>query len=150
MLQLEYNGVPSVELGIPVVSAAPGIFTINSSGEGQSAVLNQDNSLSGPTNPAPRGSVIQIFATGEGLTLPVGMTGGIAGDIPNLPALPVSVTIGGVDAPVLWAGSSPGSIAGLLQVNAIVPAAVPAGDAVPILLKVASAISPSGPTIAVK
>jgi uncharacterized protein (TIGR03437 family) len=148
-LQLEYNAASSAEWGIPVTSAAPGIFTLDMTGKGQAAVLNQDNSINGPLNPAALGSVIQIFATGEGVTMPGAVTGGIAGDEPNLPRLLVTVSIGGLDAPVLYAGSSPGSIAGLLQVNAVVPAVVAIGDAVPLHLTVGSATSPDGPTIAV-
>jgi uncharacterized protein (TIGR03437 family) len=149
-LQLEYNGVRSAGWGIPVVPAAPGIFTLDMTGKGQAAVLNQDHSINGPLNPAAPGSVIQIFATGEGMTMPGGITGGVAGDESNRPRLPVAVSIGGLDAAVVYAGSSPGSIAGLLQVNAVVPAGVAAGDAVAIGLMVESAASPDGPTIAVR
>jgi len=39
---------------------------MNQSGNGQGAILNQDNTVNGPGNPAATGSVIQIFATGEG------------------------------------------------------------------------------------
>lgn len=49
---------------VPVASAAPGIFTADSSGGGQAAVLNSDNSVNGASQPAVRGSEIQIFATG--------------------------------------------------------------------------------------
>jgi uncharacterized protein (TIGR03437 family) len=47
--------------------ASPGIIELQYTGTArQAAVLNQDNTVNGPNNPAPRGSVIQIFATGEG------------------------------------------------------------------------------------
>jgi uncharacterized protein (TIGR03437 family) len=145
-LQLEYNGTRSAEWGVLITAAAPGIFTLDMSGKGQAAVLNQDNSINGASNPAAPGSVIQIFATGEGMTIP----GGITGDEANRPKLPVTVSISGVDAPVLYAGSSPGSIAGLVQVNAIVPAVVAVGDLVPLSLTIGSVTSPGGPTIAVQ
>jgi uncharacterized protein (TIGR03437 family) len=35
--------------------------------------------------------------------------------------LPVSVTIGGQAAQVLYAGAAPGQVAGVLQINAVVP-----------------------------
>ena len=41
---------------------------------------------------------------------------------------PVSVTIAGKPAQVLYAGSSPGQVWGLLQVNAVIPDGVPAGQ----------------------
>jgi uncharacterized protein (TIGR03437 family) len=94
--------------------------------------------------------VIQIFATGEGQTSPAGVTGSVTGDIPKAPVLPVSVTIGGVDAPVAFAGSAPHAVAGLFQVNAIVPDGAPIGARVPIMLSVGGMPSPSGAFIAVR
>jgi uncharacterized protein (TIGR03437 family) len=52
---------------IPMSVASPGIFQLSYTGTTrQAAVLNSDNTLNSSTNPAARGSVIQIFATGEG------------------------------------------------------------------------------------
>ena len=72
-MEVELNGVRSLPWGIPVAGSAPGIFTIDGSGRGRAAVLNQDNTLNLPSNPADRGSVVQIFATGEGSTEPPGV-----------------------------------------------------------------------------
>lgn len=55
---------------IQLVASFPGIFSVLMNGQGQAAVLNQDNSPNFGTNPARRGSVIQIFATGAGETDP--------------------------------------------------------------------------------
>jgi len=54
--------------GSPQMStASPGILQlVFTGGLRQAAVLNQDNTPNSPSNPAPRGSVIQIFATGAG------------------------------------------------------------------------------------
>lgn len=48
--------------------ASPGIFLypITSGKARQAAVLNQDGTINSPQNPAPRGSIIQIFGTGQG------------------------------------------------------------------------------------
>jgi len=54
---------------------------------------------------------------------------------------PVTVTIGGVDAAVLFAGLAPG-FAGLYQLNVVVPGGVSAGDAVPVVVSVAGQASP--------
>jgi uncharacterized protein (TIGR03437 family) len=48
----------------------------------------------------------------------------------------VSAVIGGVDAPVVFAGQAPGFVAGLTQVNVQIPLNVPAGAAVPITIYV--------------
>jgi uncharacterized protein (TIGR03437 family) len=63
--------------------------------------------------------------------------------------LPVTVTIGGIGATVQYAGSAPGEVAGLLQVNAVVPQGVSRGAAVPVTVSVGGIASQAGVTIAV-
>jgi uncharacterized protein (TIGR03437 family) len=134
---------------LPVVAAAPGIFTVDATGTGQGAILNQDGTVNGAANPAARGSVISIYATGEGQTSPAGITGSVTGSNVKTPLLPVTVTIGGIGATVQYAGSAPGSVAGLLQVNAVVPAGVSPGSAIPVVVNVGGISSQGGVTIAV-
>ena len=136
--------------GIPVASAAPAIFTVDGSGLGAPAVLNQDNSWNSASNPAARGSVIQIYATGIGLTAPAGVTGEVTGRDPKKAVLPVTLTMGGVDATILYAGSAPNAVSGLAQINAVVPPSVVPGPAVSILLKVGTVAGQNGVAIAVK
>jgi uncharacterized protein (TIGR03437 family) len=135
---------------VPLAGAAPAIFTVGSTGVGQGAVLNQDSSVNGPANPAARGSVIQIFATGEGQASPAGRTGAVTGSSGGAPVLHVMVTVGGIEAPLQFAGAAPYAVTGLFQVNAVVPPGAPSGPAVPIVLTVGGAPSPSGVTIAVQ
>lgn len=116
-----------------VVPAAPEIFTQNGTGLGQAAVLNQDNSLNGAATPAPRESVIQIFATGTGFA-----TGS------------ARIAIGGVRAEVTYASPAPGLSEGVVQINAIVPSQTPVGPAVPVVLEAGGASSASQVTIAVR
>jgi uncharacterized protein (TIGR03437 family) len=149
-IQVEWNGARGMAVGVPVASTAPAVFTLDSGGAGRAAVLNQDGSVNGPANPAPRGSIIQIFATGEGLTSPPGNTGEVTGRDTKKPVQPVTLTIGGDDAFVTYAGSAPDAVAGLFQVNAEVPQNVTPGPTVPILLSVGTAHSQTGVTVAVK
>jgi uncharacterized protein (TIGR03437 family) len=135
---------------VPLAGAAPAIFTIGSTGVGQGAVLNQDSSVNGPANPAVRGSVIQIFATGEGQTSPAGQTGTVTGSSVGAPLLHVKVTIGGIEAPIQFAGAAPYAVAGLFQVNAVVPQGAPSGSAVPIVLRVGGVPSPGGVDATIK
>jgi uncharacterized protein (TIGR03437 family) len=78
------------------------------------------------------------------------VTGSITQSNLNKPVLPVSVTIGGVDAPLEYEGAAPDAVAGLLQVNAVVPLSVSPGRAVSVSLTVGDLVSPSGVTIAVQ
>jgi uncharacterized protein (TIGR03437 family) len=143
--QIIVGGSVSQVWSIPIVPAVPGIFTLDSTGAGQAAVLNQDNSVNGPGQPAARGSVIQIFATG----IPV--AGAITGSITPVPVPgstdPVSVAIGGTTASIQYAGPAPGEVAGVIQVNAVVPDNAPTGPAVPIVLSVSPPQGPLQPII---
>ena len=145
-LQVAYNGQSSVMVTLNVAPTAPGIFTLSGSGSGQAAVLNQDGSVNSPSNPAAKGSVISIFGTGEGQTIPTGVDGTIDSNPAPRPAAPTAVTIGGQSAAVTYAGGSPGLIAGVLQVNAIVPATANSG-AIAIQLTISGASSQQGVTI---
>jgi uncharacterized protein (TIGR03437 family) len=132
-----------------VVEASPGIFTAGSGGVGQAAVLNQDNSPNSASNRAARGSVIQIYATGAGVTSPASVTGAVTGTATQQPVLPVTVTIGGVAATVVYAGSAPDAISGLIQVNAVVPMNVAAGPQT-LVLAVGQVVSQKNVTIVVQ
>jgi uncharacterized protein (TIGR03437 family) len=149
-MALQFGGLTSPAWVVPVAASAPGIFTLASSGLGPAAVLNQDNSVNSASNPAARGSIVQIFATGEGQTSPAGVTGSVIGTNLKTPVLEVKVTIGGQDAVVPYAGSAGASIAGLFQVNAVVPPSVSPGAAVPIIVSVGGVPSQTGATIAVQ
>jgi uncharacterized protein (TIGR03437 family) len=135
-MQVEYLGVKSNPISLSVAVAAPGIFSTSSSGKGQGAILNQDSTPNSASNPAGRNTIITIFATGEGQTDPPGVDGKIASGVFPKPVLPVSVTIGELDAEVLYYGAAPTLVAGVLQVNAKVPAGVAPGPALNVRLTV--------------
>jgi len=104
-------------------------------------------------NPANRGDVIYFYATGQGQTLPPGTTGKITGV--NLPIvveqpLPVQVTIGNKKAQILYDGPAPSLIAGVSQINVIVPTDAPYGATVPLIIEVGNATSQSGVTVSLK
>jgi uncharacterized protein (TIGR03437 family) len=146
---VSYNGVPSTSFSVNVLATQPGIFTQNSSGSGAGAILEPNYSLVTPTNAAPRGSTIIIYATGGGVTSPGSVTGAVAGGTLLHTVANVSVTIGGVPATVSYAGSAPGLIEGVLQINAIVPTSISAGVQ-SIQVTVGTSPSQNGVTVAVQ
>jgi uncharacterized protein (TIGR03437 family) len=152
-LEVEHLGVRSQALTIPVGAASPGIFTLNASGEGQGAILNQDTSVNSAANPAAPGSVVVIYATGAGQFRPSAADGSIIGGaisaLPK-PVSPASVWIGGTQVEVLYAGAAPGLVAGVLQVNARIPKGISIGPSVPVLLAVGDFKSQAGVTLAVQ
>jgi uncharacterized protein (TIGR03437 family) len=149
-IAVSYQGAISSTTVVPVTSAAPGIFTADTTGLGQAAAVNQNGTQNNASNPASRGSFISLYVTGEGQTVPAGVNGKIAATPPYAkPSLPVTVTIGGVGATVTYAGGAPTSVAGLMQINVQVPANAPTGTTVPVTLSVGENAAQSGVTIAV-
>ena len=104
---------------LPVVAAAPGLFTMTQNGTGQAAILNQDYSVNSASNPAPRGSFVAVYLTGAGALDPRIADGSLGPMSPPFPAPTAGITaaIGGVAATVLFKGQAPGLIAGATQVN---------------------------------
>jgi uncharacterized protein (TIGR03437 family) len=146
-----YQGQTSAAATVSIAPSAPGVFSLDSTGQGQAAAINQDGiTVNGVATPAKIGDYISLYATGEGQTTPAGVDGKPASAPYPQPNLPVSVSIGGHNAPVQYAGGAPGLVAGLMQVNVQIPAGIQTGNAVPVLLRVGDAFSPSGVTIAVR
>jgi uncharacterized protein (TIGR03437 family) len=141
VVQVNDNGATSNAFNVNVVATAPAIFSL---GNSQGAILNQDGSVNGPNNPAARGSIISIYATGEGQLNPSGVDGQIADEsLANLPrpAANFSLTIGGKSATYTYAGTAPQSFEGFFQVDAVIPASVGSGKQ-PVILKIGGASSP--------
>jgi uncharacterized protein (TIGR03437 family) len=149
-VQVQYKDSTSNKATVPLVASAPGLFTLNFSGDGQGAILNEDGSVNSASNPAARGSVVSLWATGGGQTSPPGVDGAIVA--PPLPVLTqsVSVTIGGAATEVQFAGAAPGLVTGVIQVNVLVPSGIAPGSDVPVVLTIGNAGSQAGVTIALR
>jgi uncharacterized protein (TIGR03437 family) len=97
-----------------------------------------------PATQAPRGAYIAVFGTGFGEANSPGPDG------LSLLVAPVTATIGGVQADVLFAGLAPLSTPGLQQINILVPIDCPTGNAVPIRLQVGGHSTQNGATVAIQ
>ncbi len=131
-ISLTYQG-KTFTASAPVVATTPAVFTANASGSGQAAALNQNLSVNSAANPAKAGSTIVLYATGAGYT-----TAPVDGQTPPtncgtsclpVPVLPVVVRIGNQCVNPTYAGGAPSLIAGVLQVNAPIPATTISGSA---------------------
>jgi uncharacterized protein (TIGR03437 family) len=90
-----------------ITAAGPGVFVLGQDPSQPGAVENQDYSVNGGSNPAAAGSIVMVYATGNG---PADSSGNV----------PVSVFIGGLPAEVV-ASVSLAQYPGLWQINARVP-----------------------------
>jgi uncharacterized protein (TIGR03437 family) len=152
---IEYAGQTSNAYPLPSAIAAPGLFAQNASGSGPGAILNQDNSLNGPSHPAAKGSIVQVFMTGEGQTNPPGVTGKITTatlpppQVTPAPVQPIQVSIDGQPALYTYAGEAPGIAAGVMQLNVQIPANAPSGP-LSIQVLIGGNISQRGITVSVQ
>jgi uncharacterized protein (TIGR03437 family) len=124
------------------VAAFPFTVSVDAPGLYPSAIDNATGSL---VSEASAGQVLLLFMTGEGDVTPflaTGATPAIGTAVSKLPVpiLPVSVTVGGVQAAVLFAGINTGLV-GMTQINFAVPAKAALGPQ-PVVVTVGSVSAP--------
>jgi uncharacterized protein (TIGR03437 family) len=146
---VKYLGAESAAFSIPMAPSAIRLFSLNFTGTGPGAILNQDYSVNTADNPAEKGSVVQLFGTGGGVLTPGVIEGGVAGNVLSVVSPPYSATVNGEDAVVLYAGTAPTLVFGVNQVNIRIPADAPSG-AIPIVVNVGTSHSPADLTVFVK
>jgi uncharacterized protein (TIGR03437 family) len=165
MVQVEYLGQVVSSAVLQTADSFPGIFTATGTGTGQAAALNSDNTPNTASNPAPAGSIVQVWMTGLGQTSPAGVDGVVTcssgcatvSQIPK-PIDPPLAAVGQLtlegwpneDATIAFYGEAPGLISGVMQVNVVIPPDMPSGAA-PLAIKAGgSTWTQAGVTIAVK
>jgi uncharacterized protein (TIGR03437 family) len=148
---VQRDAMLSVPEQLAVADAQPGVFTTDASGSGAGVIFRSDMvtlaqpascNVPGPLTcaPATAGEAIRIYCTGLGIVTPA-----IDAGVPPVAPLPttvnaVTVTIGGLDAPVTSSTLAPGQ-PGAYIVTATVPNGV-SGDTLPVLVTVAGQTSP--------
>ncbi len=126
--QVTNNGTQSNTVTEFVNKTAPGIFSLPPGGLGAAAALHADYSVISASKPAAVGETIQIFLTGLGDVSPAVPEGTAAPSNPlSKVSNDVAVYVDGIKATVAYAGLAPG-LAGLYQINAVVPTGVSSGD----------------------
>ncbi|MCX6606877.1 MAG: IPT/TIG domain-containing protein [Acidobacteria bacterium] len=149
-VQVVIRGSRSAVRTMPLQAAAPALFTQNNSGQGPVAALNQDYTVNTAARPAARGAALMLYATGGGLTNPTSASGSLTPATLLVNRLPVTVTIAGRTVETLYAGSAPGLVTGLLQINVLLPADLPVGPAVPVVVTINGVASSSGTTVSIE
>jgi uncharacterized protein (TIGR03437 family) len=143
-LTVQRGDTLSAPQALVIAAAEPGIFTTNPTGTGQGAIQQSDQvTLAQPGTPVAIGDTVVIYCTGLGTVTPKVTEGQPAPTAEPLSRTDVTpaVTIGGKPAAVNFSGLTPG-LAGLYQINAVVPADIAPGDAVPVTVSVAGQTSP--------
>jgi uncharacterized protein (TIGR03437 family) len=125
-ISLVYNQVTVGSMTVRANQGRPGIFRLHSGVSTQAVALNQDGTLNGASNPAPRGSIVAVWGTGFPPIDAPCATGGLN------PSGPVNLAAGwivsfGIEE-VVYAGSAPGLLCGIVQINLLVPPSGPTND----------------------
>jgi len=149
-IQVTYGGVAGNTVTVPVVPSSPGIFT-QSYGPGQAWLVNQDGTFNSTTNPAPRGTYVAFWVTGQGLVNTT-LADGTQPSGPPYPSpmLPVSVSLGGSAVPAANIVFDGLIYCGEVQINVLIPANAPTGSAVSLVVTIGGASSRTDATIAVQ
>jgi uncharacterized protein (TIGR03437 family) len=118
-VQVIYNSTPLPIFRLALVGSQFAVFQ----SDGSMAVVNQDGTLNKKANPAKPGSVVSIWATGFGTAGPA-VDGAVATATNNYCSECQIALFNGtttITETVQYAGSSPGSIDGLMQINFTIP-----------------------------
>ncbi len=143
-----WKGALRARTTVDVVAAAPGLFAVPGD-PSRGVVINEDWSVNSTSTPAPKNSIITLFATGEGLTDPPGVEGRPASAPYPKPLARVNLTVGGFEAGILYAGAAPG-FCGLMQINARLPGGFLPSGTLPLALTIGTFASQPGVNIVVK
>ncbi len=148
LVVLRGNAV-SVPVSLAVFASEPSILSASGSGSGQGLIFNAITGTRADTNaPAGTGDYLVIYALGLGAVTPnLAIGNGTPSSPYEYAVAPVTVTIGGIPATVLFAGLTPGYV-GLYQVNVMMPGGVTPGSQVPVTVSVAGKSGAGNITIA--
>lgn len=125
------NGVLSNTVTVPLAGTSPGIFTLDSSGTSDGAILHGDYSLVNGASPAKKGEIVSMYLTGLGpLTNPV--ADGFGATAVNVAKTQLQVLVNGLTATVSYAGLS--VLPGLYQINFQVPATLAFSGQIPVAI----------------
>jgi hypothetical protein len=133
------GGASAVVERIPVTPAKPGLFP---------GAFHPDGFRNTPENPAASGSVVVLFATGQGATSPASRTGAYPVDIFPAPVAAVTLRISARPAELLFRGQAPGTA--VMPINARVPEGITPGSAAPVVLENGDARNQDGVPISIR
>ena len=148
VMQVQFQGA-SISQTLQVAGASPGIYTLDESGSGQAAAINQDGTINGSSHPAAKGSYVSIYFTGLGRTDPPGVTGSVNGLNLKYSAQPVTAAVGGKPAMVTFAGAAPTLVDGANQLNLQLAPDTPSGSQ-PVVITVGGIASAASASVSVQ
>ena len=148
---VEYLGIQTSTIQLPVVTVNPGLFTLDGSGKHDAAIVrNLDGSVVNTAKPAQTGDDLVLYGHGYGIAtastaLPDGT---IVGTALPVPAVKPILLIDGKVMDTQYAGGAPSIVNGVLQVNFRLPQLTPGTHQIQI--QSGDVKSPAGVTLQTK
>jgi uncharacterized protein (TIGR03437 family) len=119
--ELRRNGSVVASFPASVVAQNPGLFTLDGTGTGLLAAVNQDGSVNSAAHPAGAGTAVMLFGTGWGTMTPLPVDGSRPPQAVNQPATLFQATVNGGAATIEYIGNAPTLVEGVVQINIRLP-----------------------------
>ncbi len=123
---------------VPVALTSPGVYSLDSSGSGNGAILHADFSVVNAASPAIPGETVLIYLTGMGAVSPTVPDGTAGKGSPLSNSVTPSVYVAGLAATVVYSGLAPG-FPGLYQINVTIPKNLAFSGNLPLAIQTANA-----------
>jgi uncharacterized protein (TIGR03437 family) len=134
---LRTPGGTSDNFNLTVLPNAPSVFRANVEGLGSEVatiVRDINGELVTPSNPVHKNDSLVIYLTGLGITNPASQDGTPGALDPLADAIvPPTVTLGGSNLALQYAGMAPGEV-GVYQINVKVPSSIQSGLSIPLII----------------
>jgi uncharacterized protein (TIGR03437 family) len=114
-----------------VANAGLSLFSLDGSGQGQAAAINEDGTVNSPQHPAKPGSRVLLFGTGGGQTNPSSTAGEVTLLEIRWLVNPIPLSAGKIPLDVEFEGAAPGLVSGVNQINIKLPDPMPKIDGYP-------------------
>ncbi len=143
------KGKSSVSFPVELKKVVPRVFSAFGTGSGQAAAVNPKGILNGGASPASVGGYLSLWVTGVADASAPGFDpAAIATEAIQL-SFPIQVFIGGVEQSVVYAGTAPGMLEAVTQINIQIVPGTPSGPQ-PVLIVVGAEESPTTTTVTVE
>ena len=148
------NAIASDMASLTIQNFTPSFFTFGTSRSIAARIPNggpivAEASVVPGARPARPGEIVELYGTGLGATQIAVASGMLAPNQAIATTNRATVTVGGSEAEVFYAGLAPGNISGLYQINVRIPATAAAGN-LPVLLTIGGVQSAAETTIPVR
>jgi len=124
---------------VGIVATSPGLLTASSIGVGQALATNGDGTANSPSNPAQKGQMLRLYATGLGVTTANGA-----------PQAAITATVSGVSAQVQNVAPAVGYPAGYMAIDIQIPSGVPQSDFILVNVAADGVSSQAGVTVSIR